>query len=150
MSLGYGEAVFGTAVFGESESFVEGEAIRTTRYQFGSIVRVEFGIPYGWGIRIEKEYKISYRYKSLVVLTSDLPYRFTLITSNIKTILCGYKGNIVKEANISYSFLGYTAKIALIRYEYTSLASIYKGTVRKITITATPNGQIARIELERR
>jgi len=150
MSLGYGEATFGTAVFGESESFVEGEAVRTTRYRFGSVVRAEFGIPYSWGIRIEKEYKISYRYKSLVVLTSDLPYQFTLITSNIKTILYGYGGMFFKEFIISYSYSGYTSKIALIRYEYTSLASIYKGTVRKITITATPNGQIARIELERR
>jgi len=150
MSLGYGEAVFGTAVFGESESFVEGEAVRTIRYQFGSVVRVEFGISYGWGIRIEREIKTSYRYNSLVPLTSDLPYRFTLITSNLKTILYGYGGMVFKEFVISYSYSWYTSKIALIRYEFTSLASIYKGTVRKITITATPRGQVARIELERR
>lgn len=149
MSYGYGEAVFGTAVFGE-RPLTEGEAIRTTRYRFCSVLRIEFNVPYNWGIRIEREIKTSYRYKSLVPFVASLPYKFTFFTSNLKTISYCYGGTIAKEFVLPYSFLGYISRIRRIRYEFTSLTSIYKGTVRKITITATPRGQVARIELERR
>ena len=149
MSFGYGESVFGTAVFGE-RPLTEGEAVRATRYRFGSVIRVTFDIPYNWGYRIEKIANIPYRYKSLIPLVGSLPYRFTLTKSIIKTISYAYRGMIDKEFVLPYSYIKHISRIRLIRYEYASLSSIFKGTVRKITITATPRGQIARIELERR
>ena len=149
-SLGYGERAFGEGVFGGREWVVENEAIRITPYQFTSVLRKELDIPYNWGIRVEKERNISYRYKSLIPFVADIPYRFTLRTSNIKTVSYNYKGITPKDVTIPYSYISYIAKTALIRYSYLSLTSIYKGTVRKITITATPSRQIARIELERR
>lgn len=149
-SLGYGERAFGEGVFGGREWVVENEAIRVTPYRFTSVLRKESDILYNWGIRVEEERNISYRYKSLIPFVADIPYRFTLRTSNIKTVSYNYKGITTKDVTIPYSYISYIAKTALIRYSYLSLTSIYKGTVRKITITATPSGQIARIELERR
>ena len=123
---------------------------KTAYEMLRSLVGSEMCIRDSWGIRIEREIKTSYRYKSLVPFVASLPYKFTFITSNLKTISYCYCGTIAKEFVLPYSFLGYISRIRRIRYEFTSLTSIYKGTVRKITITATPNGQIARIELERR
>jgi len=149
-SLGYGERAFGEGVFGGREWVVENEAIRVTPYRFTSVLRKESDIPYNWGIRVEKDRRISYRYKSLIPFTANIPYRFTLATSDIKTIPYKYGSGIYKDFIIPYSYTGHISKIVSIRYNYLSLTSIYKGTVRKITITATPSGQIVRIELERR
>jgi len=149
-SLEYGERAFGEGVFGGSESLVENEAVRSVSYRFVSILSKDFGIPYNWGIRVEEDRRISYGYKSLIPFTANIPYRFTLTTSNIKTIPYKYNSGLYRDFIIPYSYTGHISKIASIRYSYLSLTSIYKGTVRKITITATPSGQIARIELERR
>lgn len=149
-SLGYGERAFGEGVFGGREWVVENEAIRVTPYRFTSVLRKESDIPYNWGIRVEKDRRISYGYKSLIPFTANIPYRFTLRTSNIKTISYSYNKATTKDVTIAYSYPTYIGKVVSIRYSYTSLTSIYKGTVRKITITATPGRQVARIELERR
>ena len=101
MSYGYGEAVFGTAVFGE-RPLTEGEAIRTTRYRFCSVLRIEFNVPYNWGIRIEREIKTSYRYKYLVPFVASLPYKFTFITSNLKPFHIAVAGQC--QICLPYSF----------------------------------------------
>ena len=105
---------------------------------------------YNWGIGIEKDKDILYSYKALIPFIGELPYRFTLTTSKTKDVPYGYTLWLGKEHEIPYAYKGSIARIRTIRYGYRSLKSLFEGTVRRITITATPKGQVAKIELERR
>jgi len=149
-SVGYGERLFGEDVFGGSELNIENERTATIYYGFRSIFSKEFEVPYNWGNRVDKVFTTSYSYKSLVPLLSDLPYAIKLVTSDDRTISYKYGEVLRSEIVIPYSYIAHIAKTALIRYSFSSLGPIFKGTVRKISISSTPSGQVARIELERR
>lgn len=145
----YGSCLFGEGIFGGR---IEGanEVAKSIKYGYKTLLSKDFDILYNWGIGVEKEETIPYQYKYLVPLVGELPYRFTLTTSEEKRILYGYGNEYSQDFSILYSYGGAIAKIRTIRYNYKSLDKLFQGMVRKITITATPKGQVAKIELERR
>lgn len=145
----YGFPTFGDSLFGgriEEENL----ATKTIRYFYHTLISKETNILYNWGIGIEKDKDILYSYKALIPFIGELPYRFTLTTSKTKDVPYGYTLWLGKEHEIPYAYKGSIARIRTIRYGYRSLKSLFEGTVRRITITATPKGQVAKIELERR
>lgn len=145
----YGFPTFGDSLFGgriEEENL----ATKTIRYFYHTLISKETNILYNWGIGVEKDKNILYSYKALIPSTKELPYRFTLTTSKTKDISYRYTLWLGKERAIPYAYKGSITRIRTIRYRYRSLKSLFEGTVRKITITATPKGQVAKIELERR
>jgi len=145
----YGEDVFGNFVFG-ARSITENERKHNILYRFVAIRSKEFNTPYHWGIGIEGDKVVPYRYKALIPKMGDINYRFVSLVSDEFPILYRLTHPTSKEAIILYAYRGHTSKVFPIRYGYRSLEALFKGTVRKITISATPRGQIARIELERR
>lgn len=145
----YGFPTFGDSLFGgriEEENL----ATKTIRYSYITLISKEANVLYNWGIGIEKDKDILYSYKALIPFIGELPYRFTLTTSKTKDVPYGYGSEFDNEYEILYSYKGSIIRIRTIRYGYRSLKSLFEGTVRRITITATPKGQVAKIELERR
>jgi hypothetical protein len=145
----YGQSIFGENIFG-GKTEEENLATKTIRYSYITLISKEANVLYNWGIGIEKDKDILYSYKALIPFIGELPYRFTLITSKTKDIIYSYGSEFDNEYEILYSYKGSIIRIRTIRYGYRSLKSLFEGTVRKITITATPKGQVAKIELERR
>lgn len=135
----FGRKPFGYGIFGTEED--ESRLSITYGYEAKSEIKTYGQSLFGEGVFGGR--------KTLISLVGELPYRFTLGTSQIRTIRYDYTHWINRERNIPYSYKGYTIRIRTIRYGYRSL-ELFNGTVRKITITATPNGQVAKIELERR
>lgn len=145
----YGEDVFGNFVFG-ARTAKENEQTHNILYQFLAIKSKEFSAPYHWGVGVETDKVIPYRYKALISKLGTINYKFVTLVSDEYSILYRLTHTTSKEVAIVYAYKGYITKVFPIRYGYRSLEALFKGTVRKITITATPRGQIARIELERR
>lgn len=145
----YGQSIFGDGLFG-GRTEEKNLATKTIRYFYHTLISKEANVLYNWGIRVEQDKDILYSYKALIPFIGELPYRFTLTTSKIKDISYRYTLWLGKERAIPYAYKGSITRIRTIRYGYRSLKSLFEGTVRKITITATPKGQVAKIELERR
>lgn len=145
----YGENIFGNFIFG-ARTIKEDEQSYNVLYRFLAVKSKEFNVPYHWGIGAETDKVVPYRYKALISKLGAINYRFVSIISDEFPIIYRITYTTDKEIVVLYTYKGAATKVFPIRYGYRSLEALFKGTVRKITISATPRGQIARIELERR